>query len=103
MHNVIPLRRARAANDEAPAPAPTPAAPAHEALDAMGPVPTPLPGSAAGHLARIQAVADDFALMYRPLWTRLILWPSAHTVQQFSFWFMVGGVIGAIASCTQGG
>jgi hypothetical protein len=95
MADVIPLRRARAANDETARPA--------DALDALGPDPTPSARSAPARLTRGKAMLADFALMYRPLWTRLILWPTARDVQQFAFWFMVGGVIGAIASCTQGG
>ena len=87
MAEVIHLRRTPAANDPQQQGQQQP-----DALDALGPEPV-----------RPFKPFADFALMYRPLWTRLILWPSLRDVQHFAFWFMVGGLVGAVASCTHGG
>lgn len=95
------LRQARpAANDRI--------TPRDDGLDAMGPEPrqgasTPGPGSAAGLILRAQAVAEDFWLMYSPLWARLVHWPNViDALQRVALGLFLGGLVGVLATCTHG-
>lgn len=84
------LRRAKpAANDQATH---TPAGQAQATSE--GP-PTPATGSAAGQFWR------NLLWLYEPLWSRMTYWPNVvDAARVVGFYALVGGLIGALTTCS---